>query len=600
MAEANRIVFLAGSTQRAIVAAIPFAERVAAFNDATLEIWLADSSAHELGLSVDTPDWLEALGDNGEIDVDAVAARDVPEVIEQFAATHAPILAVAAVDGADTSTPYFRNLVAAPPCRLLFMVNAPAGFSPSRILVAVNRFGGLSEGDVSLAYQLAATGPGTHVTFLQVVGPDTSAEECAELEKRLAERVRERRGEYSTEVMIERARSFEVGVLEALEPGDFDLVIGDTPRSGLIARLSERILPARLIANGTPLLLYSQPTGRTARIVLGLWNVIYGGIPSTDEHSRVGIYTDVRRSSRADADYFVMLSLSVIIASLGLLLDSAAVVIGAMIVAPLMQPIIGIGLGISMGNGRLLEIGTGSVFRGVLVGLGLSMLVGFLTPEAEITGQLDARGQPQMLDLMIALASGAAGAYATCRKGVADTVAGVAIAVALVPPLATVGIGLALAEWPLAIGAALLLATNFVAIATASALMFLWVGFKPEPGRFGTQGPFVRGVVMLTVLVAVVAVSLLAWNRAGESRFDRNLQTIVAEAVQGIDPDAEVREVTTRDRDGSVLFVDVSIDTLDPPALQNQRLTIQSVISRELERPVDLRLRAVTLREEEN
>jgi len=105
---------------------------------------------------------------------------------------------------------------------------------------------------------------------------------------------------------------------------------------------------------------------------------------------------------------------------------------------------------------------------------------------------------------------------------------------------------------------------------------------------------------MLTVLVAVVAVSLLAWNRAGESRFDRNLQTIVAEAVQGIDPDAEVREVTTRDRDGSVLFVDVSIDTLDPPALQDQRLTIQSAISRELERPVDLRLRALTLREEEN
>ncbi len=591
MADERRVVFLSGESERAIRAALPFARRAAAFNKAIVEVWLADSSSHELGLSVDTPEWLSGLAEDGVVEVGAVAVRDVPEAVEQYAAIRPPHLAVASVDGAETSTPYFRNLVAAPPCRLLVLVNPPEDFAPVTVLVATNRFGHLSDGDVSLAYELAGTGPGTHVAFLQIVAPGTSESEVAADEARLKERISERQVAFSWEVEINPARSYEVGILEAVELGDYDLVIGETPRSGLIARLSERMLPPRLVATGIPLLLYAAPTGRFARGLLRGWNLIYRAIPSTGEQQRVGIYSDVRRRSRSDSDYFVMLALSVIIASLGLLLDSAAVVIGAMIIAPLMQPIVGVGLGVAMGNGRLLDIGLRSLAKGVAVGLALSFLVGFLVPGSSITSQLDARGQPQLLDLMIALASGAAGAYATCRKGIGDTVAGVAIAVALVPPLATTGIGLALGEWPLAIGAALLMATNFVAIATSSSLMFLWVGFKPEPGRFGTQGPFVRGALTMGALVFVVAASLVAWNRAGDARFDRELRTVVQDAVLGIDPDASVESVVTPHRGGSILFIDVTVDTLDPPLLHENRLTIQSTVARELDRAVDLQLR---------
>ncbi len=124
----------------------------------------------------------------------AVAVRDVPEAVEQYAAIRPPILAITSVDGAETSTPYFRNLVAAPPCRLLVLVNPPADFAPVRVVVASNRFGNHSDGDVSLANQLVGTVSGTHVTFLQIVAPGTSEEDREDGEKRLKERVSDESG----------------------------------------------------------------------------------------------------------------------------------------------------------------------------------------------------------------------------------------------------------------------------------------------------------------------------------------------------------------------------------------------------------------------
>jgi hypothetical protein len=117
------------------------------------------------------------------------------------------------------------------------------------------------------------------------------------------------------------------------------------------------------------------------------------------------------------------------------------------------------------------------------------------------------------------------------------------------------------------------------------------MGFKPQPGRFGAQGPFVRGVLLMATLIVVVAASLIAWNRAGDARFDRELRAVVQEAVLGIDPDASVESVVTPNRGGSILFIDVTVDTLDPPLLHDNRLTIQSEVARELDRAIDLRLR---------
>lgn len=589
-------VVLAGASRRAVEEALPFAQRAAAYFEAPVDVRLADPTSHDLGIAVEEPEWLGEMAAQAGVRASAVAVRDIPEAIEQYARTHSPRLAIAAAGREDLTTPYYRNLVAAPPCGFLIFRNVGEGFAPSRVLVATNTFAPLSDDATRLTYVLARVGPDAHTTFLRLVAPDTTDSAIAELTVVLKERVAERAGELSFDLAVRRARSYEVGILEAVEEGDYDLVIADIPRSGLVARFAQPVLPQRLLRHETPMLLYSAPSGRAVRALLQAWNFVYRMIPSTDEAERASIYSDIRRRSRADADYYVMLAMSVLIASFGLLLDSAAVVIGAMIIAPLMQPIIGLGLGISMGNSRLTRLAIRTAGKGTLAALLLAMAVGWLAGGDGITAQLDSRGQPGVLDLLIALASGAAGAYASCRKGVAESVAGVAIAVALIPPLGTAGIGLAFGEWPLAMGASLLFVTNFVAIATSSALMFLWMGFKPEPGRFGGRAPLVRGVAALGVLVAVVAISLVLWTRAGNSRFERTVEEAVRIAVQSIEPDAEVIGIEVRNRDADVLVVIARVDTVEVDLVAENELAIQSTVSQQLHRPVQLLVRPVTAR----
>lgn len=594
------MVVVAGETEQAIRAALPFARRAAMHLGATIAVRLADPSSHELGIGIETPDWLEELCDELVSSASAVAVRDIPEAIEQYAHLHDARLAIASAGSGDVTTPYYRNLVAAPPCPILLMVHTGEEFAPRRILMATNTFVPLSEEATELSYELANTGPDAHVTFLRLVAPHEPDEVLSHVSAELELRIHERAPAFGFTVLVERARAYESGLLDVLEDREFDLVIADTPRSGLFGRLAQRELPDRLIARRVPLMLYSSPSGLVARAILRAWNLVYRVIPSTDEEARVGIYSSIRRRSRADSDYYVMLSLSVIIAALGLLLDSVAVVIGAMIIAPLMRPIIGVGLGISMGNARLVSIGLVTAAKGMVLALAIAAAVGALVPGADITGQLDARGQPQLLDLSIALASGAAGAYAACRKGVGDTVAGVAIAVALVPPVSTAGVGLSLGEWPLAVGASLLFATNFVAIAASSALMFLWMGFKPEAGRFGTRRPFAQGIVTLGGLVAVVAFSLVLWGRAGDARFDSQVSRAVDNAVRGIEPEATVSAIDVGDRDAGVLRIDIDVQTIDPALVRSNQLAIQSEISRTLDRAVSVHIEAAAPEEDES
>ena len=150
--------------------------------------------------------------------------------------------------------------------------------------------------------------------------------------------------------------------------------------------------------------------------------------------------------------------------SLGLLLNSPAVIIGAMLVAPLMSAIVGLGLGVVEGDSHLLVAAAWATFRGMILAILIGVFLGLVIPDASATPEIMARTRPSVLDLGVALASGAAGAYALCRKNVSAGLAGVAIAAALVPPLTTVGIGVALGRGDIAGGALLLLLTNLIAI----------------------------------------------------------------------------------------------------------------------------------------
>jgi uncharacterized hydrophobic protein (TIGR00271 family) len=225
-------------------------------------------------------------------------------------------------------------------------------------------------------------------------------------------------------------------------------------------------------------------------------------VPRLAPSDYASLVQNLRTGSRWNRDFSIMLGLALGIASLGLLLNSAAVIIGSMLLAPLMTPMVGAGLALVQGNARLAGTCARSVGRGVLMGVAISFLIGLALPGDELTPELTARGSPNVLDLLIALLSAAAGAYALARPTLAGSIAGVAIATALVPPLCTVGISLSAGQFDNAIGAALLFITNLFAIVLAAAGMFRWMGLG-EPVDPAQQSRWVRRVFVVVLFVTI-------------------------------------------------------------------------------------------------
>lgn len=193
-------------------------------------------------------------------------------------------------------------------------------------------------------------------------------------------------------------------------------------------------------------------------------------------------YPEVRVKIEANAlpsrMYFIMNILSAIIASYGLVTNSAAVVIGAMLVAMMLGPITGVALAIIDHRMPLLRKSLITVLLGVTLVLIVGFIVGWLHKDQPLTAEILSRTQPTSMDLMIALAGGTAGAYAMVSPHLSVAVVGVAVATALVPPLAASGILFANGEMQLGFGALLLAVTNIIAIQFTNALVLWVLGFR--------------------------------------------------------------------------------------------------------------------------
>jgi len=246
------------------------------------------------------------------------------------------------------------------------------------------------------------------------------------------------------------------------------------------------------------------------------------GLPALGRDDRKILLQKVQEGASGGVDFHVMMLLSSGLASLGLLEDSTAVVIGAMLVAPLMGPLIGAGLGLSQGNLLLYRKSTSVAFTGLAVGFGVSIIVGLLNPGFEPSIEVEARGNPDILDLGIAVLSGFVAAYAQGRPGVANTLAGVAIAAALVPPLCVIGIGLTNGEPGVAANSAILLLTNLVAIILAAAGAFRLLGVSASGGG-NRPAQWVRSVSLVLVMAAAILLLPLASNLEAQKRRGRSM-----------------------------------------------------------------------------
>ncbi|TVQ80113.1 MAG: TIGR00341 family protein [Flavobacteriales bacterium] len=226
---------------------------------------------------------------------------------------------------------------------------------------------------------------------------------------------------------------------------------------------------------------------------------------STEEFK--DLFQVLRENAELRTTYLVLMVLSTTLATFGLFADSTPVVIGAMILAPLMSPIISLSMGALRQDKNLIFSSTNTILTGLGICILFAIFITLITPIKNPNSEILSRTNPNLLDLGIAVISGIAGAYAHAREEVAKTLAGVAIAVALVPPLVVAGIGLGWMDWSVFSGALLLLLTNLAGMVLAASVTFMLLGFSPF--RLATKAVFLS-----LILVGAFSVPLgLGFNR---------------------------------------------------------------------------------------
>lgn len=234
----------------------------------------------------------------------------------------------------------------------------------------------------------------------------------------------------------------------------------------------------------------------------------------------------VREEAGWNGRYIFMVVVSAAIAILGLLLSSPAVVIGAMLISPLMGPIIGLGFALATADSAEIRRSAIALAAGSMIAIAFTALIVVVSPLQNVTSELAARTRPNLFDLAVAIFSALAGAYATIR-GRAGTVVGVAIATALMPPLATVGFGVATANSAVAGGAGLLFLTNLVAIALTAAVMARLYGFARDLSPHQTL--FQSAIVLVAFLALAVPLGLSLRKIAWEATASRDVRNVLAD-----------------------------------------------------------------------
>lgn len=288
--------------------------------------------------------------------------------------------------------------------------------------------------------------------------------------------------------------------------------------------------------------------------------------------------------------YAFMTVMSCGIATLGLLQNSAAVIIGAMLISPLMGPIVEMGMSLATFDYRTLRASLMTLVVGVALSLLTAVLIVAVSPIQDPTAEILARTQPTLFDLMVAIFSGLAGAYATItRKG--ETIVGVAIATALMPPLAVLGFGIATSNAHIAGGAGFLFMTNLLAIALSVTAMARWYGFGrgDTPKQTAVQAALIIGVFVVLSIPLGIALRNIAARGLAEATVRATLDEAATKASG---------RITTLRVDASTNPVLVDAVLLTPHHVVALPATLEKTLGRKLKRKVDVQIREVLTSDE--
>ena len=313
------------------------------------------------------------------------------------------------------------------------------------------------------------------------------------------------------------------------------------------------------------------------------------------------IYQDVYENRQFNLNYFLMLVMACLIALLGLLENSPAVIIGAMLISPLMGPILSCGLALTSADWLLAKKALRNLGFSVLETIVITALATWLMPLKAVTPEILARTNPNLMDLLIAIFSGFAGTLALCSKqGGLTIIPGVAIAVAVMPPLATVGYGISTHQWSITRGAFLLFFTNLMAIVISANLVFFFVGFRArqQPQGAGKHILFRYRVLLAWLILIVLSVPLLQ-TLVGAAQQVALRKDVATSLKEHLDHKGKAQLASfDLERAGRVLTVDATVRTavfIKPEEVQE----LEGALSSRLGRTVQLNLEQVQLAKNE-
>jgi len=304
----------------------------------------------------------------------------------------------------------------------------------------------------------------------------------------------------------------------------------------------------------------------------------------------LAVYKDIARGSEPELRFYAMVAASTAIAAFGLIQNSTAVVIGAMLVAPLMTPIFGIALALVRGDASLLGRALRAEIAGVILTVSLAAGFGFVIPELQVTPEMLSRTSPNLLDLLVAVFAGFAGAYAMVDEHISPALPGVAIATAIVPPLANTGLCIALGSYYGAMGSFLLFFANFLSILLVASAIFFASGMARKMESITKKDVFRRfGLATLGFLIVAVFLSKALFDMVDARHLKFAINTVLEEEFSHLTATELRKVIYHKDKDNIYVLAHVHASgDIQPSRVK----TVENALEKELNAPVKLFVRS--------
>ncbi len=305
------------------------------------------------------------------------------------------------------------------------------------------------------------------------------------------------------------------------------------------------------------------------------------GLPLVEHASKeqyASLFTALREEGRLSGTFMTLLILATLIATFGLFINSGSVIIGAMLLAPLMQPIVSLSMGVLRQDASMQKNAIRTISIGVLAVLLSAALVAYFVPLQKLTSEMAGRLSPTILDLFVAIVSGVAAAYVKNNEKILSSLAGVAIAVALVPPIAVAGIGIGWGDWHMFYSSFLLFATNLAGIVLAASITFMLLGYSPIHIAK-------KGLATWLVIVALIAIPLYA--TFGQMRENSRIQNILTHTYFSIGgKKLELSHIEILRRSGRIeVRCEIISDGILTP---EDKAYLKEVISKSIDKDIDI------------